>query len=292
MTVDVSLPCTSVKVAVEVKQLSAGLFEDSPEINYCNGVNEQQLVVEPDGCENSCGEGGAPRCAPVAGVTKIPDSHNACKEMGEQRPFCFDETIFIFDWDDTLLPSTWVQQQGLRLDDASELTDTQRQELSEVADKAMETMRIAKQLGTVVLVTNAERGWIELSCQKFLPTLFPVLENVKLMSARTSYESMACVSPMDWKIQAFNAEIRRVFGDDAVCDPTRRKNCLSLGDSNSEREALLRVTAALPNCRSKSLKFVERPELSDILKQHSLIIECLDGIAQHDGNIDVCIRCA
>lgn len=38
---------------------------------------------------------------------------------------------------------------------------------------------MAKQLGTVVLITNAERGWIELSCQKFLPTLFPALESVK-----------------------------------------------------------------------------------------------------------------
>jgi hypothetical protein len=33
----------------------------------------------------------------------------------------------------------------------------------------------------VVLVTNAERGWIELSCQKFMPTLFPSLENVKAL---------------------------------------------------------------------------------------------------------------
>jgi len=292
MTVDVSLPCKAMQVAVEVKQLSAGLFDDSPELNYCDGVKEQQLITEADSCENSCGEEAAPGCVPVAGVAKTLDSHNACKEMEELRPFWFEETLFIFDWDDTLLPSTWVQKHGLRLDDESELNDTQRQELSEVADKAMETMRIAKQLGTVVLVTNAERGWIELSCQKFLPTLFPVLENVKLMSARTSFESMACVSPMDWKIQAFNSEIRRVFGDDAVCDPARRKNCLSLGDSNSEREALLRVTAALPNCRSKSLKFVERPDLSEILKQHSLIASCLEGIVQHDGNIDVCIRCA
>merc|ERR1711865_1101537 len=104
------------------------------------------------------------------------------------RPFWFEETLFIFDWDDTLLPSTWVQKHGLRVDDESELNDTQRQELSEVADKAMETMRIAKQLGTVVLVTNAERGWIELSCQKFMPSLAASLEGVNLLSARTTYE--------------------------------------------------------------------------------------------------------
>ena len=42
-----------------------------------------------------------------------------------------------------------------------------------------------KALCEVVLITNAERGWIELSCQKFLPTLFPVLESVKASSAHS-----------------------------------------------------------------------------------------------------------
>merc|ERR1719276_474293 len=95
----------------------------------------------------------------------------------------------IFDWDDTILPSAWVQSQGLRLDEDSKVNDNQRMQLTEVANAVMETLRIAKTMGTVVLVTNAERGWIELSCQKFLPALLPLLENVKAVSARTKYES-------------------------------------------------------------------------------------------------------
>ena len=57
--------------------------------------------------------------------------------------------------------------------------------------------------GTVVLVTNAEIGWIKLSCQKFLPTLAPLLENVKLVSARTTFEGTQCRSPLDWELRAF-----------------------------------------------------------------------------------------
>ncbi|CAJ1449625.1 unnamed protein product, partial [Effrenium voratum] len=98
----------------------------------------------------------------------------------EPSEFDYDEeTLFIFDWDDTVLPSSWVQGQGLRLDESSEVLAWHREQLSQVAAAAAETLRLAKQLGTVVLITNAERGWIELSCQKFLPTLFPVLESVK-----------------------------------------------------------------------------------------------------------------
>jgi len=202
-----------------------------------------------------------------------------------------EDTFFIFDWDDTVLPSTWVQRQGLRLDTASQPNEEQRELLAEVATAAGKTLRAARQHGTVVLVTNAERGWIELSCQKFLPTLSPTLENMKLVSARTTYECPQCSSPLDWKLRAFEAEINHYFGSDAMMDQSKRKNVLSLGDSVHEREALLRATTSAPNCHSKSLKFVERPDISQICKQHELITNCFDRIVHHEGNLDLCIRC-
>jgi len=208
-----------------------------------------------------------------------------------QFPFPAEDTIFIFDWDDTVLPSTWVQSQGLRLDDSSRLTPGQRDVLNEVARVAGETLSAAKQHGTVVLVTNAERGWIELSCSKFLPSLLPVLEDVKLLSARTAYECLGMSSPLEWKLHAFQAEIARIYRHQGASATGRRRNVLSLGDSLHEREALLRATAVLPNCRSKSLKFVERPDISQICKQHALVNSCFESIVNYDGNLDMCIRC-
>jgi len=202
-----------------------------------------------------------------------------------------EETLFIFDWDDTVLPSTWVQRQGLRLDNASVVTSEQLAILAEVADAAGKTMRAARQHGTVVLVTNAERGWIELSCRKFLPTLSPMLENVRMVSARTTYEGPQCKSPLDWKLRAFDAEIARFYGAEVVNDPSMRKNVFSLGDSVHEREALMRATSAAPGCLSKSLKFVERPDVSQIRKQHELIFGCFEQIVHHESHMDLCIRC-
>jgi hypothetical protein len=142
-----------------------------------------------------------------------------------------------------------------------------------------------------VLVTNAERGWIELSCAKFVPTLAPLLEDVKLISARTSYESAEVSSPLDWKVNAFEDEIRRFYAD-AAEDASCRKNVLSLGDSLHEREALLRASSKLPNCRSKSLKFTERPSTRQLCEQHELVTSCFERIVHHDGNLDLCIRCS
>jgi len=199
------------------------------------------------------------------------------------------ETLFVFDWDDTILPSSWITRQGLRLDAGSVVRPWQRERLDEVAQVAAETLRQAKQRGTVVLLTNAERGWIELSCTKFVPALLPVIENVKIVSARTTYECPSCPSPLDWKVRAFEAEIARACGAQTLVDPSKRKNIHSLGDSMHEREALHRATMHLPNCLSKSMKFVERPDLEQLIEQHMLVTRRFDEITQHTDHLDLCL---
>jgi len=210
---------------------------------------------------------------------------------GPETQFDFDETMFIFDWDDTILPSSWIQRQGLRLDAASQLSDWQREQLCEASTYALETLRLAKQHGVVILVTNAERGWIELSCQKFVPQLLPIIEGVKVVSARTTYEGPCCPTPLEWKIRAFEEEIAHAIGIENVLSPSRRKNILSLGDSLHEREALHRAIGAMPGAWPKSLKYIERPDVSQICKQHALVTRWFDMIVHHDGDLDLCINC-
>jgi len=206
-------------------------------------------------------------------------------------PFSFEETFFVFDYDDTILPSTWISRQKLRLDSASQTTPEQMAALGEVAEIAGKTLRLARQHGTVIFITNAERGWIELSCQKFMPTLAPMLENIRLISARTSYEGPLAPSPLDWKLRAFEDQLSHHFGGEALADASKRKNVFSFGDGIHEREALLTSTATLPNCAAKSLKFVERPDISQIIKQHELISGAFESIVHQQSNLDLKIRC-
>jgi len=236
---------------------------------------------------------------PQEGSATPGSASRPCSESGqeadekgeEQNRFSMEETVFVFDWDDTVLPSSWVQSQGLRLDDSSQVQPWHREQLTTIANIAAQTLQKAKQHGTVVLVTNAQRGWIELSCAKFLPTLAPLLEDLKLVSARTTYESVEVTSPLEWKLHAFEDEIQSNYGIDKLMSPAARKNCLSLGDSLHEREALLKATGKLASCRAKSLKFVERPDISQLCEQHSLVVSCFEKIVHHDGDLDLCIRC-
>jgi len=199
--------------------------------------------------------------------------------------FSPEETILIFDWDDTVLPSTWIARQGLRLDDESVVSAQQRADLCVLEAEAFETFKVAMEHGEVVVVTNAEAGWIELSCKKFFPGLTEVLHKVRVASARTMFESATVQSPFEWKYKAFAKELEGYVSRGRV-------NVVSFGDSQHEREAIIRATHGLAEVRTKSLKFVERPEVDQLRKEHQLIRGCLRQVIQHDGNLDLCIRAA
>jgi hypothetical protein len=121
--------------------------------------------------------------------------------------------------------------------------------------------------------------------------LYTSLENIQIVSARSTYETPEIQSPIDWKLRAFQREMRQFFGAECLAHHERRKNVVSLGDSIYEREALLRTTAGVPSCRSKNVKFVERPNISQIVKQHALVLSGFNHIVHHDGPLDLHINC-
>lgn len=321
--------CTTVKTTVEVRKLEKDEWTKQNELDCADETCDDQATTDPEDDDSSSHEPcddepqrrisdePAPGQVAVSSAKKpvpAPDVESqeereadsqeereaAGQEQGEEPEdgekkaalLSPEDTIFIFDWDDTCLPSTWVSGQGLTLNEESIVSESQLQQLDEAAQVVAKTLSLAKRYGTVVLVTNAEKGWIELSCRKFIPNLLPSLADIRIVSARTTYESASLSSPQDWKYHAFQNELHRKFGEEALNDSERQKNVLSLGDSHHEREALFRAAGSLPNCRSKSMKFVERPDISQICKQHSLVTTQFERIVQHDENLDLCIRCS
>ena len=83
--------------------------------------------------------------------------------------------------------------------------------LDEISEQLCDLLDLAVSLGQVVIVTNAETGWIELSCQAWLPKVYSrvMQPHVKLVSARSKYEgkvgrSGGPGSPAGWKAAAFS----------------------------------------------------------------------------------------
>lgn len=205
------------------------------------------------------------------------------------------DTAIIFDWDDTLLASTWLASHGLRLDTPAEIPAEAQQELRVLEGSVIRLLNQALALGTVHLVTNAEAGWIELSAAKFIPNVVALLPRVHIISARSTFEKMWPDQPKQWKVEAFRHQIGRLVGADNNLnnDAVESKavepalNVLSFGDSVHERDALRLVTDEIPNALCKSIKFVERPTMEQLQRQLDLISQCMDNICLHGGDLDL-----
>jgi len=142
---------------------------------------------------------------------------------------------------------------------------------------------MAMQLGAVVVVTNAENGWVQLSAQKFVPAVCPLLSKLKIISARSTYEGSHPENPLKWKYCAFQENVAAIFG----AETKYVKHVVSFGDSNVEREAVRAVTRNITNCRTKSVKFAESPSLRELVRELQLVTNCMTYVVTHDGDLDL-----
>lgn len=205
------------------------------------------------------------------------------------------ESLFIFDWDDTLFPTTWALRQGLIQDNKLFPTacwahaTTHQERLETLANQIGETLHRAMQMGRVVIITNSEKGWVETSCAWFMPSLSALLTEVRIVSARYLFEHKYGIDTAAWKQHAFACEI-------AACEDMRasgrRCSLLSFGDRQEERLALLSmqevVSMTFPNwiCWMKSLKFIRHPTLEELISQHKTVGGCLLEVVQHSEPLD------
>jgi len=199
----------------------------------------------------------------------------------EVQPNPNETTVIIFDCDDTLLASSFLHQKGYRLDNTmppDEEIDTQ---LKQLEASVCNVLTLALKYGDVHIVTNAETGWVQLSAQKFIPGVVPLLSQVSVTSARSTFESQHPDAPLKWKFHAFQDRVAHLH------EIKSNKHVVSFGDSHVEREAVRAVTRGLTNTRTKSVKFAERPSMEQLRRQIELVTNCFGYIYTHDGDLDL-----
>lgn len=188
--------------------------------------------------------------------------------------------MIVFDYDDTLFPTTFLANRGYRLE--GPMASAELQEMLDDYSCVVEaTLREAEKHGQVVILTNAETGWIPMTAQKFMPQLADVLERYASISARSTYEPLGIIGPFNWKLRAFQELLAR--------ESVSVKSLLSIGDSTHERDASHLACADTSYIKCKSIKFIERPDLQELTRQHKLIQECLNRVVYHDDTLDLCI---
>ncbi|POM59050.1 Protein Kinase [Phytophthora palmivora] len=225
-------------------------------------------------------------------VREEPASTQAVEQQVAPAP------LIILDWDDTILPNTHLAKLGFSSEDeAFEVPDHCVPLLEELAKEVEHFLTACLKIGTCCIVTNGLFGWVERSCQRFLPNVVPLLEQMTVISARSNFESVYPDRPIEWKIavyrdllakqgflQAPPVETHGVYVQQQERLP---QQVIALGDSQVDRCAIQYVARRTPNTQLKSIKLLDNPSITQLQKQLNLLGVFLVQLSGHDEALDL-----
>jgi len=178
------------------------------------------------------------------------------------------QTVTIFDWDDTLLCTSWLRRAG-DVEDGTPEAD----HIRAIAGQAKCLLETAAAAGHTYIITNAMSGWVEYSAARWAPELLSSLRKVKVISARDRYEAAFPDDVGQWKIEAF-LEVQWRLGYTPIT------NLVALGDAYYEMEAARIMGEQFEEGLVKTVKLRPEPCPKELLQQLELISKNLPRILQ------------
>jgi len=185
------------------------------------------------------------------------------------------QTVIVFDWDDTLLCTSYLSSQG---DDR--LPRHVEQHLRSTQQVAGRLLERALQSGHTYIITNAMNGWVEYSAAKWAPGLWPVLKKVRVISARSKYEPQFPGQVSKWKVEAF-LEVQRNLNSPIIT------NLISIGDSTFEMDAAHVMAKQFDTALIKTVKLIGHPSPEGLYKQLDLVSQKFEHIIENGRNLKI-----
>lgn len=188
-------------------------------------------------------------------------------------------TLFFFDWDDTLMCTSFITPSG-QFTDEIKISDKDKEKIHNLDSTVSAIIQKTTSLGDVYIVTNAAPGWVEYSSNKFYPETFSHLSKANIISARGSYEKKYPGNTKQWKVMAF-LEVLNILNTKLIT------NLICFGDSIIEIEAAHTLGSKFPHVYIKTVKFKENPMPVELQKQLNLIVNQLDKIYSSVKNLTI-----
>ena len=190
-------------------------------------------------------------------------------------------TLFFFDWDDTLLCTTYLIP-ILNSNINKENIKIIKKKLVNLDENVSNLLKHTLQRGMVFIITNASPGWVEYSSYSFLPLTAKILRDIKIISAKGLYSKNYPGDPRQWKIEAF----KHVIESNNI-NKKLITNIISFGDSIIDLEAIEALKYIFCNAFIKIIKFKENPHPIQLEKQIFIINSQIDYIINKLKNVNL-----
>jgi len=186
------------------------------------------------------------------------------------------QPVIFFDWDDTLFPTT-------PLDDAIDF-----ETFKSFGNRAHRVLRHAMRHGPTSIVTNSLEPWVHFSSRRYYPK--DVEQTIKALDVFHAIDLPEGVRDPLHKQDTFLSCVCKYISPN-----TTALNLISIGDSNCERFALQNCGKILRDrgiCQvyTKTIKLLDRPTPEQLIGQLDFITELIQKLANTPGDQDLIIE--
>ena len=157
--------------------------------------------------------------------------------------------VSIFDWDDTLCPTHWLNEHGLL--HAHAPTYDQHVALKEHDILLRNILNRACAYSDVYILTNSGEGWVKYTIMRFFPKCTQFLSRVKVCHAYQACDPY----PQQWKLEYLRHHLTHL---------KRASQILSFGDRDWD---YITVACFFKGNKLKHVHFKEFPSMKDAQQQ-------------------------
>lgn len=192
------------------------------------------------------------------------------------------KTLIVFDWDDTLFPTGTLTNGCSTLPAKHNLPYALRATLEVLEEVVKDLLLKSMSQGTTIIITNAVSGWVETTAAAYMPSLLPVLEKIRVVSAQTTYDRQFPNNPAKWKAEAF-LDVQRQLNPDTVM------NMIAFGDADHEIDAAHALRRRMPQSVIKTLRFYQNPNPTQLLSELKYVRQRFRRLvaAPHSSRLDM-----
>lgn len=205
------------------------------------------------------------------------------------------EALLLFDWDDTLLATSYLRQLLGDMKDISEAPADIRTKLARHAAQITTTLITARSAGRVSIVTLSARPWVTQSAERYFPGMgIPAL--LDELGVTVHYAQEHATAPCAPSLAHFAGLKRSAMSRCLAESATKPESVISIGDSIVEQCALRQLLSPWDRIRSDSqspfckiVKLMDGPTLQDLTDELAFLEPWLCTMAAQQSHFQLCI---
>lgn len=179
------------------------------------------------------------------------------------------ETIFIIDWDDTLMCTTFISHK------VSGLSDDEQGIVSNLGKVVSNFLKECSKYGKIIIMTNSSKEWIKTTKKDYLKINHESFDNITIISTRDRYLKKG-IEKKKWKELAL---------DDLIVKYKENiENLICVSDSEKDIDVFKNLSKKNNEINISTIKFKTKPSPLVLIKEIKYLNDMMNEVIGKNKN--------